>query len=163
MTQHSTVAHYGPLVGRVLLVLLFLVSAYGILTNFSGTAGFYASVGIPLATAAAVLVLIIKIGGSLMVATGIHARLGAWALIVFIILATLVAHIGEGQLINALKNVSIIGGLLLVAVNGAGPLSLGHKCPCPMCKKASTAGGACNCGVCDECRAARAANTGETA
>lgn len=153
---HSKIEHYGPLVGRVLLVLLFLVSAIGILTNFSGTAGFYASLGIPVATAAVVLVLIIKILGSLMVATGMHAREGAWALIVFVIFATLIGHTGEGQLIAALKNISIIGGLLMVATYGAGPLSLRDKCPCPKCKasKPAIAGGACNCGTCDECRAA---------
>ncbi|QSH39544.1 DoxX family protein [Candidatus Kaiserbacteria bacterium] len=157
---HSNIEHYAPLVGRVLLVLLFIVSAFGILTNFSGTAGFYASLGIPVAAAAVVVVLLIKILGSLMVATGIHARTGAWALIIFTIAATLMAHIGEGQMVSALKNLSIIGGLLLVTVYGAGPKSLAHLCPCPKCKVATpvAAGGVCNCGSCDACRAAQSAH-----
>lgn len=159
---HSNVEHYGPLVGRVLLVLLFIVSAIGILTNFSGTVAFYASLGIPIAAVAVVVVLIVKILGSLMVATGIHARAGAWALIVFTVLTIFVAHLGEGQMMSALKNVSIIGGLLMVTLYGAGPLSLKDKCPCPKCKahgSVSAAGGVCNCGNCDECRVSAGSTT----
>ena len=141
MTCNAIVAQYGPLAGRVLLVLIFLISAYGILTNFSGTVGFYASVGIPFATAVAALVLIVKVVGSLMVATGIHARIGALALIAFVILATLIAHIGEGQLMNALKNIAIIGGLLLIVVHGAGPLTLSKSALRSTNKQACLTGG----------------------
>lgn len=150
---------YGPLVGRVLLALLFLISGLGILANLSGTAGYYAALGIPLAMLVVILVIVVKLAGSLMVITGIHAREGAWALIGFTLLTILIAHTGEGQMINALKNLSIIGGLLLVALHGAGPKSLHHKCPCPKCKvrKAgvSAAGGVCNCGNCAECKTAK--------
>lgn len=130
---HSKIHKYAPLIGRILLSLLFIVSGFGILMGISGTAGYYASVGIPMAGIVVLLVILIKIGGGLMVATGIHAKEGAWALILFTALATLVAHTGEGQMINALKNLAIIGGLLMIATHGAGAHSLGHKCPCPRC------------------------------
>lgn len=160
MMSHSKIRHYGPLIGRVLLALLFIVSGFGILMNIGGTANFYTSIGIPMAMIAAIVVLVVKIGGGLMVATGLHAREGAWALIIFTLIATLVAHTGEGQLSAALKNLSVIGGLLMVAVYGAGPMSLEKKCPCPRCKKkvdyqVSAAGGACNCGTCPECQASK--------
>ena len=132
---HSKIQHYGPVIGRVLLALLFIISGFGILTGISGTAGYYASIGIPLASLAAILVLVVKIGGGLMVALGAHAREGAWALIIFTGIATLIAHTGEGQMVAALKNLAIMGGLLMVAVYGPGPLSVQDKCPCPPCKK----------------------------
>jgi len=157
---HSKIEHYGPLVGRSLLALLFILSGIGILTNIPATAGYYASLGIPLATLVAVLILIVKLASSTMLVTGIHAREGAWALVVFTVLATLVAHTGEGQMISALKNLAIVGGLLMVIVHGPGPVSWGEKCMCPLCKKKNGAvgavGSACNCGHCDACRKAKA-------
>lgn len=132
---------YGPLVARVALALLFIVSGINILMNLSGTAGYYASIGIPLAMAAAVVVMLVKIVGALMVALGIHAREGALALLLFTIVATLVGHIGEGQLIPALKNVAIMGGFVLLMLQGSGKYSLHKHCPCPKCK-AKLAGGA---------------------
>ena len=160
---HTKIQHYGPLVGRVLLALLFVVSGFGMLTNISGTAGYFASIGIPLAGLVVILVILVKFAASAMLILGIHAREGAWALIVFTALTIFIAHTGEGQMVMALKNVSIIGGLLMVAVHGAGPVSLADKCPCPKCKakhKVSAAGGVCNCGNCEECRKAKAAKEG---
>ena len=162
---HSKVMKYAPLVGRVLIGLLFLISGFGILMNISGTAGFYASIGIPMAMVAAIIVMAIKIGGSLMIITGMHARTGAWALLVFTVLATLIGHTGEGQMVMALKNLSIVGGLLYVIAYGSGAFSLADKCPCPKCKEkkasVSAAGGVCNCGNCNECRKAKAADMKE--
>ncbi|MBL4644386.1 MAG: DoxX family protein [Candidatus Pacebacteria bacterium] len=157
---HSKIKYYGPLTARILLSLLFIVSALGILANLSGTAGYFAAIGIPLAMLVAILVVVWQIAAALMVATGVHAKEGAWALIAFTILATLVAYTGEGQLIPALTNLSIIGGLLMVIIYGTGPLSLAKKCPCPKCKVShdknmGAAGGVCNCGSCDACRIAR--------
>jgi putative oxidoreductase len=134
ISQGSSLHSYLVVVARVLLVLVFVISGYGFLTSISGTTGYFASLGVPLATAAVILVLIVKFVGSFAVATGIHAKSGAWALIGFVIIATLLAHTSEGEMMNALKNLSIIGGLLLVALYGAGPMSLEKHCPCPMCK-----------------------------
>ncbi|PCI28573.1 LysR family transcriptional regulator [Candidatus Kaiserbacteria bacterium] len=154
---HSKIQHYGPLVGRVLLALLFLVSAFGMLTNFGATASYFGSIGIPMATIAVLVALTVKIGGGLMVALGVHARVGAMALIGFTLATIFFAHLGAGQMIPALKNLAIVGGLLLIVVNGAGSMSLRDKCPCPRCKgsKMSAAGGVCNCGYCEACLAAK--------
>ncbi len=154
---HSKIKSHGPLVGRVLLALLFLVSAFGMLTNFAATVSYFGSIGIPMATIAMLVVLAMKIGGGLMVALGVHAREGAMILILFTLGTILFAHLGAGQMIPALKNLAIVGGLLLVAAHGAGPMSLKDKCPCPRCKgsKMSAAGGVCNCGFCEACLAAK--------
>lgn len=125
--ENSAMQNWGPLVARIALGLLFLVSGINVLMNLSGTAGFYASIGLPAAMLLAALVMIVKIGGSLLLITGYCARTGALALLIFTILATLLAHTGEGELMNALKNVGLMGGLLLVMLHGAGSKSLGGK------------------------------------
>lgn len=160
MTQ-SKVAEYSPMVARILLASLFLVSGVNMALNFGGTVGYFAAVGIPMAAVVLVLVLIIKIGGGLMLATGVHAREAAWALIVFTALTIVIAHLGEGQMVQAFKNLSIIGGLLLVTAHGAGNHNCKKYCPCPRCKKGGAAAAGmpaaqasqdCNsCGICDDC------------
>lgn len=119
-----TLRSYGIVLARVLLGLLFIVSGFGVAFDIAGTATAYAAMGIPMATAAAILAAIIKIGGGLAVALGIYARIGAWALIAFTIIATLLAHIGEGQLPAALKNLSVVGGFLLIALGAGTEMSL---------------------------------------
>lgn len=133
MHKNSAMQQWAPLVARVAVGALFLVSGLNILFNISGTAGYYASIGLPAAMLVAIAVLVVKVGGSLMMILGVHAREGALALLIFTILATLIGHTGEGQLIAALKNVGIMGGLLLVMLHGSGPMSLSHKV-CPCCK-----------------------------
>lgn len=124
---------YLPMIGRVALSLLFIVSGFGILTNFAGTVGFYTSLGLPMASVLAAIVLVVKIGGGLAVASGWHAREGALALAVFTILATVIGHSNISdpmQLTQALKNIAIVGGLLYVVVKGAGPMSMCKDCDC---------------------------------
>jgi hypothetical protein len=92
-----------------------------------------------------VLVIIVKIGGGLSLITGWHAREGALALVVFTALATVIGHSNIGdqmQMIQALKNIAIIGGLFQVIVYGPGPLSMGCSGPC--CK-GTCEGGTCSC------------------
>ncbi|MEX0676652.1 MAG: hypothetical protein WD063_06225 [Pirellulales bacterium] len=64
---------------------------------------------------------------------GLYARLGALALLAFLIPVSVVMHnfwaIDEGpermgQMINFMKNVSITGGVTLVLALGAGPCSI---------------------------------------
>jgi len=151
---NSNINLYGPFVGRIALSLLFIVSGIGMLVSFPGTTQYFASFGIPFAALVVALVIVIKIGAGLMVATGIHAREGALTLAVFTLLTIFVAHLND--LIGALKNIAIIGGLLYVAAHDSGNMSLARKCPCPKCKKRTSAvceiPGMCTCGICDECR-----------
>jgi uncharacterized membrane protein YphA (DoxX/SURF4 family) len=61
---------------------------------------------------------------------GYKTRLGAILLILFLIPTTLVFHTDfskEMQVIAFLKNLAIIGGLLMVVYAGAGPISLDER------------------------------------
>jgi putative oxidoreductase len=123
---------YGPLIGRILIVLLFLRSAFGKIIGFSAVAAGMASKGMPFAEGLLVGAIVFETVGSLMVLFGWKARWGALLLILFTIPATLLYHDfwnfeGEQyrrQLSHFMKNLSILGGLFVVLGMGSGPLSL---------------------------------------
>ncbi|HEX4603613.1 MAG TPA: DoxX family protein [Candidatus Angelobacter sp.] len=109
--------------GRVLLSAIFILSGLGKLPHFHDVAGMMAGQGIPLATVALVITLLIEIGGGLLVLTGFKARYAALVIAIWLVPVTLVFHHFWGipaaqqqeQMINFLKNVAIIGGLLVLA------------------------------------------------
>ena len=111
------------LLGRVLLSVIFILSGLGKLPHFHDVAGMMAAKGIPLASLALVITLFIEIGGGLMVLTGFKARYAALVIAVWLIPVTLIFHHFWGipaeqqqeQMINFLKNVAIMGGLLILA------------------------------------------------
>jgi putative oxidoreductase len=121
------------LAGRIALALIFFVSAASKLSDFAGNAARMAARGLPAAQVLLVGACALEIVGAALVVLGLRARIGAWMLIVFLVPTTIVFHnfwaaAGTGerlaQMLQFLKNLSILGGLLLVAAYGAGPLSL---------------------------------------
>ncbi len=70
------------------------------------------------------LVIALELGGGLLLIVGFQTRWVALALAVFTVLASVLFHVGDGQMTMFLKNMAITGGLLLLFVHGAGPLSL---------------------------------------
>lgn len=123
------------LVGRILLSLIFILSAFNKLGNVTGTTGYMAAHGMPAVKFFLVMAVVFELLGGLMVLSGYRARLGAVLLIVFIVPATLIFHnfwAFEGmerqqQMINFLKNISILGGLLVVVGLGPGNIAVGRK------------------------------------
>ncbi|MHA6644623.1 DoxX family protein [Mesorhizobium sp. A623] len=115
------------LAGRVLLSILFIIAGYSKLTAISGTAGYFGSIGLPMPTATAVIVGLVEFLGGLAILVGFKTRIAAIVVAVFVLGATAVAHLDFSQAGNALmlqKNLAITGGLLLLAILGAGPLSI---------------------------------------
>ena len=118
------------LVGRVLLALLFVLAGYSKLTGIAGTAGWFGSIGIPFPTVVAVLVGLLELVGGLAIFIGYQTRIAALALAAFTVGATLIAHLDFSDQMQVLlfqKNLSITGGLLVLAAFGAGALSLDAK------------------------------------
>ena len=123
---------YGPLVGRVLLALIFIISGFGKLTGFAGTVGYIQSAGLPVPQLVAVIAIIVELGGGIMLVIGWKARWAALALFIFSGLTIYYFHDfwtmdGADRLLNqtmALKHLSIMGGVLLVAAVGSGPVAL---------------------------------------
>ena len=117
--------------GRALFSAIFIVAGFG---HFSaGSIGYATSQGLPLANILVPLSGILAIIGGLSILIGLHARLGAWLLVMFLLPVTFTMHafwaiddpaaraMQQGMF---MKNVAMLGGALLIAHFGAGPLSL---------------------------------------
>jgi putative oxidoreductase len=108
-------------IARVLLCLVFVHAVIGKLTGFAGVAGMMTARGLPFAPALLVAAIALMAVGSVLVISGIRARLGAILLLLFLVPTTLIFHhevADPQQRIQLLKNLSIMGGLLLVADRG---------------------------------------------
>ena len=125
----------GPLtlLGRLLLGTIFFMAAVGNkIPHFSDVAKVMESVGVPapqLMLAGAVVFLLV---GSLSVIAGYKARIGAVLLLTFLVLASYYFHpfwkldgqAQQEQMIQFMKNLSMMGAMLFIVANGSGPMSL---------------------------------------
>jgi putative oxidoreductase len=120
------------LVGRILLGLIFVLSGFKKLMAFSGLVASITGKGLPLPEVLAVLTIAIELGAGLLLVIGWKARWAAFLLFLFTIPVSLVFHnfwAMEGaqaamNQIQFLKNLSIMGGMLMVAAFGPGRYSL---------------------------------------
>jgi putative oxidoreductase len=121
----SSTAPAVDLTGRVLLAAIFVISGLGKISGYAGTQGYMESMGVPGWTLP--LVIALEVLGGLALIVGYRTRLAALALAGFTLVASLVFHWQPGdqmQQIMFLKNLAMIGGLLLLVARGAGDWSL---------------------------------------
>jgi putative oxidoreductase len=117
--------------GRLFFAAIFLTAGPN---HFAKqTIGYAASQGVPLASIAVPISGLIAIVGGLSILLGYRAKVGAWLIALFLILVTPAMHkfwtvadpmMAQVQMIMFLKNVSMLGGALLLTQFGAGPWSL---------------------------------------
>lgn len=115
----------GVVLARVLVGLLFVIGGLSMLMGPDGTAGYFTAMGVPMAGVLVWVVIAVKILGGAAIIIGKRVGIAAGALIVFTILATVIGHrdiADPMQLTQALKNLSIIGGLIYVMAYGAGSM-----------------------------------------
>jgi len=131
----DTGKNVAALVGRVLLALMFVWAGYGKVTGYDGTAGFMASMGMPMVSVMLPLTILVELGGGIALIVGYKARWAALLLAAFTLLASVVFHnfwtmTGDAAMNNMLffyKNVAVIGGLLMVWAFGPGRLSVDRE------------------------------------
>jgi putative oxidoreductase len=121
-----------PLVGRILIGLLFIPSGLAKISGFGGTIAYVASVGLPAPALGAAIAAIVELGLGVLVLVGWQARWSALIMAVFTIVAAFFFHKfwvapPEQQLLENIqffKNMAIAGGLLFVYAFGPGDYSL---------------------------------------
>jgi putative oxidoreductase len=119
------------LAARVLLVLLFLIFGWAKMLDFAGTAGFMAHLGLPLPPLSAVIVIFMEFFVAIAIVLGILTRPLVLLLALYTLGTALLGHhfwIMTGaemhaNKINFFKNISIIGGLLVLYAAGPGRYS----------------------------------------
>lgn len=129
-----TVRGIVAVLGRILLCTIFLLSAVGNkIPNFRAVAGAMESEGVPAPQLMLAGAIVFLIAGSLSVILGYRGRIGAGLLLVFLVLATYYFHdfwtvtdpqAQQEQMLQFLKNLGLMGAMLLVIANGTGPMSL---------------------------------------
>ncbi|MFI7504585.1 DoxX family membrane protein [Streptomyces sp. NPDC049687] len=111
------------LIGRILLVGLFLSSAAGHLTRTKAMAGYASSRGVPAAGPAVFASGLLLLAGGLSVLLGIWADLGALLLAVFLLPTALLMHafwketdphVRQNEQVHFLKDVSLGGACLML-------------------------------------------------
>ncbi len=122
---------YFSLPGRILMALIFILAGF---THFSShTIAYAASHGLPAAHLLVPLSGVLALIGGLLIAVGFATRLGALLLVAFLLPVTFTMHnfwavtdpaMRQMQMSNFMKNVSMLGGALVLFAFGAGALSV---------------------------------------
>ena len=123
------------LVGRILIGILFLVAGIMKAMNIAGTTAYMTRLGFPAPELMAYLSTIIEVGAGVLLIIGWQTRRVAWLLVLYVLIATGMAHrfweyeaAQRGNQINHfLKNLALIGAMLLIAVTGPGSASVDKR------------------------------------
>jgi putative oxidoreductase len=123
------------LLGRVLLMILFVLFGWSKLTNFAGTVEYMTAEGAPLPTISAIIAILMEFFVGLALVIGFYTRPIALLFALYTLGTGLIGHhywtMPDNEraenMINFYKNVSIMGGLLLLCVTGPGKYSVDTK------------------------------------
>jgi putative oxidoreductase len=119
------------LAGRILFSAIFIMS--GFLHFSQAEIGYAAQAGVPMARLLVPASGLLALAGGLSILLGYRAKIGGWLLVLFLVPVTLMMHnfwavkdpmMAQMQMAMFLKNVTIIGGALLISQFGTGALSL---------------------------------------
>lgn len=142
LAKETRALHYLVPLGRAFFAAIFILAAWN---HFSEPAiDFAASQGVPLAWLLVPISGLIALAGGLSVLLGYYARTGAGLLVLFLVPVTLALHKFWGiqdpmaaqiQIAMFMKNLTILGGALLIAYFGAGPISLDARRAVPRVRK----------------------------
>lgn len=124
---HGRLTAVLPLVGRIAMALLFVISGVGKVAAPAATIGYISSAGLPLAPIGLAIAVTVEIGLSALLMLGLFTRPVAAVMAAFTIATAIFFHANlsdQNMLIHFLKNVAIAGGFLQIVAFGAGPYSL---------------------------------------
>lgn len=116
-----------PLVGRILMAAIFLISGLGKIAAPAGTIGYIASAGLPFPQLGLAIAVFVEVVGGIALIAGYRTRIVAAVLAIFCVATAFSFHFNltdQNQFIHFLKNIAMVGGLLQVVAFGAGRFSL---------------------------------------
>ena len=123
-----------PLAARVLISQIFLMSVLNKIMDPAGTQQYMAAYGMPFTGFFLLGAIALELGGGLSLLLGYKTRWGAIALVIFLIPTTLIFHTKFSDRVQAImfmKNLAILGGVLMTGYFGPGPLSLDARTASP--------------------------------
>ncbi|AKX58916.1 hypothetical protein AKN88_02430 [Thiopseudomonas alkaliphila] len=112
------------LIARALLAYIFIVSGWGKLFAMEPTLQYMASQGVP--SFFYPLVVLLELGGGLAILFGFQTRGVALVFVVFNLASACIFHGTPDQATAFMKNISMAGGFLVLALQGAQRFSLDH-------------------------------------
>lgn len=115
---------YLPLAARVCLSLIFLKAGISHILGYSDTVSMMTNKGLPIPDILLIFTIIFQLLGGLSLLLGYKVKIGSILLILFLIPASFAFHNPATDINGFLKNIGLIGGLLMVIYAGAGALSL---------------------------------------
>jgi putative oxidoreductase len=124
------------LVARLFLATLFLIFGWRKLRDYPGTVSQMAQFRLPMPTAAAAVATFMELPVAFAVAAGVVTRAAALLLTVYTLGTALIGHrywtVKGAERVASMdgfyKNISIMGGLLLLIVTGPGKYSVDALC-----------------------------------
>jgi putative oxidoreductase len=120
------------LAGRILIAVIFLISGFFKVGGYAQIVGYAAAMHLPAPGVFIALAAAVELGCGLAILAGFKTRFAAWLLFLYLIPVTYIFHNfwavqgqeQQVQMVNFLKNVAIMGAMLVLSVNGAGAYSV---------------------------------------
>lgn len=120
------------LFARILLMILFVISGWRKMTGFTGAVGYMESLGAPMPMVAAGIAVIMEFFVAIAILVGFYTRPLAFLFALFVFGTALIGHhfwtMEDAQratnMSQYFKNLSIMGGMLLLGITGPGKYSV---------------------------------------
>jgi putative oxidoreductase len=116
------------LIARIFISLIFLLSGINKIGNYEGTVGWMESFGMP--GIFLIPAILLEIGAPILIMAGYKVKISATLLSVFCVVTAVIFHSDfsdQMQFISFMKNISLAGGFLFLAINGAKDFSFDKK------------------------------------
>lgn len=135
MIINHFVERFGPLLGRILIGVVYIANGIGLSTAFQGVVGMMADKGIPAAALMLSITILVWLVGGACIILGWQLRLAAGVL--FLLTIPVLAGIHgpwnadasafQNELNHFLKGIAMLGGLAYLAAFGSGEFQLGYQ------------------------------------
>lgn len=114
------------LLGRILLSAIFAYTAFNHAMDLAGAQTYLSSRGIPLAGLFVVASIALRLVGVFCVVAGYRTKWGVGVLMLYLVFSTVIFYtpvLGVVALTPLLRNMGLMGGLLILAASGPGELA----------------------------------------